>query len=40
MKRALALSAVLLIVCLMAVADCPTSSICPEDGISGLYRPI
>ena len=35
MKKALALSVLLLIICWMAVADCPTTSICPEDGMNG-----
>jgi len=35
MKTTFLLLVLLLSVCLPAVADCPTTSVCPDDGITG-----
>jgi hypothetical protein len=35
LKTAVALLILVLLVSLLAAADCPTTAICPEDGMSG-----
>ena len=35
MKKMIFLVVLLILICLPAVAGCPTTAVCPEDGVSG-----